>query len=145
MKFFIMLTKRRLIVITLAVIAALILFGSICSAVSGKIDGSTNALRVGYIKRLGYHIDETPLYTKEITVPQEFGEVYSQYNKIQKQSGFDLSDYKGKKATLYCYELSFDDGVNVNLIVLDGEIIGGDVSEIRLDGEMKPLVRNDSI
>lgn len=143
MKFFIMLSKRNLIIITAALIVVLLTVGSICSAEAGKIDGSTNALRVGYLERLGYHVNETALSVKEITLPQEFGDVYTEYNKLQKQAGFDLSDYKGEKATVYCYELSFNKQVNLHLIVSEGIIIGGDVGEIKLNGEMKPLVSNN--
>lgn len=143
MKFFVMLSKRNLIIITAALIMALLTVGSICSADAGKIDGSTNDNRVKYLERLGYHVNETALSVKEITVPQDFGEVYTEYNKIQKQAGFDLKNYRGEKATVYCYELSFNKDVNVHLIVSDGIIIGGDVGEIKLDGEMKPLVSNN--
>jgi len=143
MKFFIMLSKRNLIIITAAVLAVILTVGSIYSAQSDKIDGSTNALRVDYIKKLGYYVNETALSSKEITVPQQFGEVYSRYNETQKQAGFDLSDYKGAKATVYCYELSFDSDVNVHLIVSEGIIIGGDISEIKIGGQMKPLLKND--
>ena len=139
MKFFVMLSKRHLVVIAATVIIALVVVGGVYSASANAIDGSTNESRVSYIKRLGYDVGETALYSKEITIPQEFGEVYSRYNEIQKQAGFDLSDYKGEKATLYCYELSFDSGTNVNILVSDGKIIGGDVSEISFNGEMKPL------
>lgn len=139
MKFFVTLSKRHLVVIAATVIIALFVVGGIYSASANAIDGSTNASRVSYIKRLGYDVDETALYSKEITIPQEFGEVYSRYNEIQKKAGFDLSDYKGETAILYCYELSFDSGTNVNILVSDGKIIGGDVSEISFNGEMKPL------
>lgn len=139
MKFFVTLSKRHLIIITALTVMALLISGSVYSARSGRIDGSTNALRVSYIKGLGYDINETALYTKEITVPQDFGDVYKSYNALQKQAGFDLSDYKGEKATLYCYELSYDSGRVVNLLVADGEIIGGDICETNINGEMKPL------
>lgn len=143
MKFFITLSKRHLFIITAALIAALLTAGSIYSATSGKIDGSTNASRVGYIRRLGYHVNETAVSVKEITIPQDFGQVYAKYNELQKKAGFDLADHKGEKATVYCYELSFDKGVNVHLIVSDSVVIGGDVSQVKLDGEMKPFLKND--
>ena len=139
MKFFITLTKRHLIIITALIIIALLVSGSVYSAKTNRIDGSTNALRVAFVKSLGYDIDETAVYTKEITIPQKFGKVYKNYNELQKAAGFDLSDHKGKKATLYCYKLSFDEQTVVNLLVADGQIIGGDVANVRLDGEMKPL------
>lgn len=139
MKFFITLSKKNLAVITLLTIIILVVFGSVCSARSGGIDGSTNALRVAYIKKLGYEINETAVSVKEITLPQDFSAVYEKYNKLQKSAGFDLWDYRGEKAQVYCYELSFDSTVNVHLIISDGQVIGGDVTETEFDGEMKPL------
>ena len=139
MKFFVTLSKKNLVIITALAVTSLLIAGGFYSAGAGKIDGSTNALRVEYIKSLGYEVNETAVSNKEITVPQEFGDVYSQYNEIQKQAGFDLSRHKGEKAYVYSYELTFDSETQVHLIVSDGTVIGGDIAEIRLDGEMKPL------
>ena len=52
-------------------------------------------------------------------------------------AGFDLSDYKGKKATLYIYPVY--ETTEVHLIVYEGVIIGGDISDIRYGEKMKPL------
>lgn len=139
MKLFITLSKRNLAVITALTVIVLLISGSFYSAQARKIDGSTNALRVSYIKGLGYDVDETAISVKEITIPQEFGDVYRNYNALQNEAGFDLRDFRGKKATVYCYELSYDKEVNVHLLVSENAIIGGDVAEIEFSGEMKPL------
>lgn len=145
MGLFITLSKKNLAVITALVIIFFLVLGSVYSAESGKIDGSTNALRVAYIKRLGYEVDETAVSVKEITVPMEFSAVYEKYNQLQKKAGFDLADFRGEKAEVYCYKLSFSDEKAVNLIVSDGVIIGGDIAETRIDGEMKPLLRKNDV
>lgn len=139
MKFFITLSKRNLVIITALVVMSLLIAASFYSAEAGKIDGSTNALRVEYIKSLGYGVNETAVSNKEITIPQEFGDVYSNYNEIQKQAGFDLSRHKGEKACVYSYELSYNGEIQVHLIVSDGTVIGGDIASVKLDGEMKAL------
>ena len=77
--------------------------------------------------------------SKEITIPQEFEDIYNKYNALQQEAGFDLSEFKGKKATLYTYPLYGT--TEVHIIVCDGIIIGGDIADIRFGCEMKPLVK----
>ena len=141
MKFFIVLTKRRLVVITAVIIMAVVITGQIFSAESGRIDGSTDTARESYLKSLKIEIDSKDAVSKEIVIPDTFNDVYKEYNNLQQQAGFDLSDYKGRQATVYTYPLGFSSERVVNLIVCDGYIIGGDVSSIKLDGEMRALTQ----
>lgn len=140
MKLFITLSKRTLCVILASLIIALILIGQLFTIKAGGIDGSTNAIRTEYIKSLGYNIDETTLSAKEIVIPESFSEVYERYNALQKKAGFDLSVFKGKEASVYTYRLSENEETVINIIVSDNIIIGGDISSVRLNGDMKPLI-----
>ena len=139
MNFFIILSKRNLALLIAFVIITLLVTISVRTSAINRIDGSTNALRVAYIKSLGLEVDETAVSVKEIVIPVDFSDVYSRYNELQKKSGFDLTRFKGEKATVYCYQLSHNDEVNVHLIVADGGVIGGDIAETAYSGEMKPL------
>ena len=80
-------------------------------------------------------------FLKEI--PKEFNEVYEKYNKLQKQQGFDLEDYKGKTAEVYTYAVknygNKKQEVRANLIVCKGQLVGGDVCSAELDGFMQGL------
>ncbi len=140
MKLFITLSKKTLCVILAAVIIALILIGQLFTIQADGIDGSTNTLRCEYIEGLGYHINETALSVKEIVIPEKFSDVYSRYNSMQKTAGFDLSLFKGKSACVYTYRLCDTEDTVINIIVSDHDIIGGDISSVRIDGEMKALV-----
>lgn len=142
MKFFLLLSKRNLIIITSLAVIILLIWGGVCSAAANRVDGSTNAQRMAYIKRLGYSVDDSAASCKNITVPGEFSDVYSQYNKLQKEAGFDLSRYKGRKAQVFTYPFSYNSDMELHLIVCDGVIIGGDTASVKLGGEMKPLVSN---
>lgn len=139
MKFFIILSKKNLALLLAFVIITLLVTVSVRSASINRIDGSTNALRVAYMKSLGLEVDETAVSVKEIVIPVDFSEVYSRYNELQKKSGFDLTRFKGEKAMVYCYRLSHNDEVNVHLIVVNGGVIGGDIAETAFGGKMKPL------
>ena len=137
MRLFLTLTKRNLFIIFLILLLGLSIIVKVSSVGTNMPDGSTNAKRVMYLKSKGISAENADVFSKEITIPQEFGAVYNNYNSLQKQAGFDLSNYKGEKATLYTYPLY--DTTEVHIIVYKGVIIGGDVADIRLGGEMKPL------
>lgn len=93
------------------------------------------------LSSLGYEFSEN--YTKKtITLPNEFDMVYNNYNEIQKEAGYNLLPYRGKKCTMYTYEIyNHPFGkCNANIIVYKGEIIGGDISSVNLNGFMTPLI-----
>ena len=139
MKLFITLTKKNLAVMLAAIIIGLIIIGQFFSAKSIGTDGSTNAIRVNYLKGLGLTAEQEGITSKNIIIPESFSNVYEQYNDLQKKAGFDLSRHKGEEATVYTYPLT--DGRQAHIIVCNGKIIGGDVASLKLDGEMKPLIK----
>ena len=141
MRLFITLSKKSLCIILALLIISLIIIGRIFTIKAGGIDGSTNALRVEYLSGLGYRVDETAVSVKEIVIPEIFSDVYSEYNRLQQRTGFDLSRYKGESACVYTYRLSDSEDTVINLIVSDNNIIGGDVSSVRIDGEMRAIER----
>ncbi len=131
---------------TLAIFAALSLLcaGVVVMAGAGHrgVSGATEQERMEYICSLGYMPSLAGAETTEISIPEEFSDVYENYNTLQKQAGFDLSDYKGCLVTRYTYCLAdfpADEYVVANILVKDEKIIGGDISSKRLDGFMLPL------
>ena len=71
------------------------------------------------------------LSLKELTIPESWNNLYNDYNEVQLNQGFDLSNYKGKKVTLYTYTITnykdLSEGVVADMLVCDGNLIGGDV------------------
>lgn len=143
MKLFLTFTRKGLIITICAVIAALVIISRVSALSSGNTDISTNALRVEYINGLGIKVNETAESTRSITIPTEFSDVYENYNRIQKKAGFDLTPYKGMKADVYSYILADDEYERVNLIIIKNKVIGGDISSVRADGQMRPLTANE--
>lgn len=90
-----------------------------------------NAERVEFLNTLG-HIVQPDFEEEEIVIPTEFNEKFNGYNELQKEQGFDLSEYKGKKVTKYTYKvLNYPDhpeNVVINLIFDDHRLIGADIS-----------------
>ncbi len=108
----------------------------------GNLRVNTNADRVMFINSLGYKIDESFSETKEILIPENFNEVFSNYNEIQNEAGYNLENYKGCPAFLHKYKL-LDENKYINLIIYNGEVIGGDVSSPQINGEILPLKNKD--
>lgn len=93
-----------------------------------------------FLTGLGYEFSED--FTKTtFTLPLRFDMVYNNYNELQKEAGFDLLPYRGKECIMYTYQiLNHPFGkANANIIVYRGDIIGGDISSVNLDGFMTPL------
>ena len=138
MKFFFTVTKRSLSVTLFGMTAIFLIFFWSSSLKIQAIDGSTHANRMLYINSLGIDVDEEKCTSKETVIPEEFGDVYERYNELQLESGFDLSGFKGERVTVYSYPLKTGKTV-LTLLVHNGEIIGGDIAEIGVNGKMIPL------
>lgn len=91
------------------------------------------------VREMGYiDAEETPAEIVGFTIPEVFDAVYERYNALQKEGGFDLSLYKGKVCTRYTYHIP-SANARANIIVHNGDIIGGDISSITIDGIMIPI------
>ncbi len=138
MKLFFTITKGRLAVIFCSIVIIFIGFVWTSSLRVCAIDGSTHAKRMVYIQSLNVSVDESGYIFKQTTIPENFSDVYLNYNKLQKKGGFDLSDYKGKQVMVYTYPLT-DSAKNLTLIIYNGQIIGGDIAETKIGGKMTEI------
>lgn len=138
--------KPPLIMLTLLIAAVSVVIAAL--AMSGKPlpDGSNEQQRRIFIEELGYHCTEGET-ARNIVIPAEFSGVYQKYNDLQIQCGFDLSRFRGEEAVCYTYTLTdypdpaggFYRDIRLNLIVVDGKIVGGDICDTKLDGFMEGL------
>lgn len=99
-----------------------------------------NEQRIAFLKSFGWNVSSEAVEIVEVAIPAEFSDVYRNYNKIQKEQGFDLENYKGKRVKRYTYEVNNyptqQEGVRANLLVYNNKIIGGDICSIQLNGFM---------
>ena len=131
-----------------------ILFGVIAAAVillagalgrrsaDNTIRARTNEERIAYLQSLGWEVEPAPLLEQEITLPKEFPEVLAKYNELQRQQGFDLAEYAGKKLTLYTYRITNHpdtEEADASLYVYRSELVGGDVHSTSFTGFMTAL------
>ena len=128
-----------------ALIAAAVL---IARASSGKADIytlKTEEDRQTFIAEMGWEADEEYEECKVVLIPENWNDVYTKYNELQKEQGFDLEKYKGRTCEIYSYHIHNYEGyedsedVYIDLYICDGVLIGGDVCCTRLDGFMQGL------
>ena len=126
--FGIILTITGIVVIAITFVTNHI--GSESKSVSAIISASTDEERRTYLESMGWETD-TEFETKELTIPESWNNVYNDQNEVQLNQGFDFSNYKGKKVTLYTYTITnykdLSEGVVADMLVCDGNLIGGDV------------------
>ena len=99
------LSKRSAVFIIIAAAVVLAVIVLICSGGSGS-GLTTTEKRVEYLASLGWDADPASETAKEIVLPETLGGVLAEYNELQKQQGFDLSQYCGEVCESYTYMLN---------------------------------------
>lgn len=95
--------------------------------ISTKVENGEE--RVAFLKNLGYEIESEPLEVREIRIPDEPDEALKEYNELQKQMGWDLEPYLGKRVKLYTYRILNDEsGAKAHLCVYRDTVIAGHVA-----------------
>lgn len=145
-------SKTKLAALVTLLIAALVLAAVLAAAKTGAPEaadarnGETNEARVAYITQQGWQVNAEPVQTQSVKIPAEDTEVFRRYNELQKSQGFDLTQYAGRQATRYVYEVlnapDAEGPVYATIFVLDGRIVGGDVTDTAPAGKMRGVVRN---
>lgn len=112
------------------------------AALSTGLDGSTPEARMAYLSSLGWSVAPEER-NDQVSLPAEFNGNYTDYLAIQKECGFDLTPYAGQTVTRYSYTITnyptSEEGVQLDLLVLQNQIIGGDVRSTDLSGFMHSL------
>ncbi len=142
---------------TVALIAAVAIFATIGGVYAVKKSKSapvasmngivykagTAEERLSFLSQFGWEVEEEPAEVKEVVIPEEFDDVYNQYNVIQKEQKLDLEKYKGTRVKCWSYNVknypgyeNSDGVIRANMLVLDGVVIGGDISSTELSGFM---------
>lgn len=128
------------IVIALVVLIAIVYAAKTDPSQQEELSADTNDGRVAFLAQYGWDINADPVQTMTVRIPEKDSETFSRYNELQKSQGFDLTEHAGKKATRYVYEIlnypDADQPVYATIFVLDGKIVGGDVTNTAPDGKM---------
>ena len=141
-------SKIAVLLIALIATAAAVLF----VAFGEKTPVATNENTVSYkaenaeqrnafISQFGWKFSSDPVEVSEVIIPQEFDDIYMNYNEINKAQGLDLEPYKGMRAKRWTYDIlnypayeGRSGVVQLNLLVYNGVVIGGDVCSLESNG-----------
>ena len=137
-------TKIAAAVTIVIAIIVLIVIVSAARSSSGAENGAnadTNDARIRFLAQFGWDVNADAVQAQTVTIPEASdNEVFTRYNELQKSQGYDLTAHTGKKAMRYVYEiLNYPDAdapVYATLFVLDGTVIGGDVTNTAPEGTM---------
>lgn len=95
-------------------------------------DVTTNEKRIAYLSAYGWDVNEQPVESQEVLIPEEMNEVFAKYNELQQSQGFDLTKFAGRQVKRYVYEVTNYEGatepVYATLLIYRGTVIGGDVT-----------------
>ena len=90
-----------------------------------------NEDRIAYLKALGWEVDEEPVESMELELPEELTGSYAAYNELQLAQGFDLRDYLGQGVSRWTYQVrNYPDrpeDVQLNLYLCEDRPIAGDI------------------
>lgn len=119
--------------------------------VKWRIDSRTNfttlADREKFLKNPGWEIDTSTEEFHSITIPESFDGIMAEYNRMQREQGFDMEAYCGKRCEQYSYLLTnypdCGDSVIITIYIIDGKVIAGDIHTAALDGFMHGIIREN--
>ena len=81
-----------------------------------------------------------PEKVQNIKIPMGFNEAYEDYNRLQYDIGMNLEEYRGEECVLYTFEI--DEEKVLNMILWNGQFIGGDISDRDFFGKIISLSSN---
>lgn len=90
-----------------------------------------NEARITYLRELGWEVEEEPIESMDLQLPEELTGSYAAYNELQLAQGFDLRDYLGKTVSRWTYQVrNYPDrpeDVQLNLYLCEDRPIAGDI------------------
>ncbi len=105
-----------------------------------SLSAASQSAQIRFLEQFGWKVDKDSCESGEVTIPQAFNSVYERYNEIQLEQGLDLHGYEGKTCKKVSYRITnypdSEQQVKANLLIYDGNVIGGDISSTSLGGFM---------
>lgn len=149
--------RRFFIIFAFAAVSAVIISAAYCFAQEKKkyreFDGKKLCLEINNIQDakdtaafFGADTSSASVSCESVRIPLNFNDIYIRYNEMQKDLGSDLENFKGRSCLKYSIKPAEngDAGVTYTLLVCDGRLIGGDISENDFDGSIRGLYRKDN-
>ena len=146
-------TAFAVVIAALLIVGIILMVGAFQKSASAKDTAGTGRAdavvkneksRVAYLARNGWEVASPAESESVVMIPRTFSAVFEEYNELQKQQGFDLSQYCGTEVTMYTYRVTnaeLDGDVIAVLYVQSNKVVGGDVHSTALDGFMTGIVK----
>lgn len=104
-----------------------------------------NAVLQAYLKSCGWECDLSTVTTEEVVLPHAFDASYDEYLACQRECGFRLEDYAGQTLLRWsCAVTNYptgETGVVADLLLYEGQVVGGDIRCTALNGFLHSLRR----
>lgn len=139
-------TKTVFLVFILTILVLLAASVVIAAGQTVEKNAETTEQRLQYLRNCGYEC-QNEVY-KQISIPDTLNDVYINYNAIQVQQGFDLTEHLGQKVDFYTYTVTNyadEENIYAHLLVQDGVVIGGDIASTKIDGFMHGVLGNTTV
>ncbi len=147
--------KKKVLLIIGAVaaviVALMLLLGGNGSetAPTAVLSAANNDQRVKFLTDYGWDVTNTPVESTQVRIPTESSQVYSRYNTLQKDQGFDLTSYAGKTVMRYVYRINNYPGttepVYATVLVYKNQIIGGDITDTAARGQIRGFKKPEAL
>ena len=145
--------KKMILIIAGAaalILAAILLLGGGTDAPPATVplQADSNDGRVQFLKSNGWTVEDSPVQSGQVKIPEGSSEVFDRYNLLQKGQGYDLSAYAGKTVMRYVYRINNYPGatapVYATLLVHKNKVIGGDVTDTSPGGKIRGFKMPDA-
>ena len=118
------LTLKRMVVITAAIIFALLIADLVRVAAYPQSERYvTHSARAEYLKERGFEIDQNPVSTTSLVIDEQGQSGWSDYAESLKSKGFDITDYFGQRVTVVSYRLKGKTDQGVRVLLCDNRIV----------------------
>ena len=95
---------------------------------------ATQEQQLAFLASLGWTANATPVETLDLQLPQQWDGEWSAYVTLQNDQSLPFADFAGKQVRRYTYALTnypgIDKGVQANLYICEGQLIGGDIMSL---------------
>ncbi len=107
-----------------------------------------DADRVAWLNDLGWQVEEVPVATLDLVLPEDLTKDYAAYTALQNAQGLPFIQYAGQAVRRYTYTVTnypgVTQGVQANLYLCEDEIIGGDIISLGAQGFRTGLMYPES-
>lgn len=70
------------------------------------VAAADDAQRIAFLRSLGYETAADSAQVREVLIPDEFDDVFTRYNDVQKAADMDLEPYRGRRMKCWTYEIT---------------------------------------